>query len=345
MGVNRSRMPFPRLAFNPGSVPRIHAPSLNTIPTWRYALMRFITAAAIKRRSVTLLAAAIVLIAGVFTYNSLRVELFPEIDFPLVVVATTYPSADAEGVVQDVTAPIEAAILGSSGLETIQSTSFEGNSIVLATFVYGTDMANAESNIETALNALTFPAGVEEPEVGRFSPDQIPVIQFAVLSEQGPEIVAPLVESQILPRLEEIDGVLQVRASGEIQRQVVVSVDPSALESRGISLDQVTRALEDNNLALPTGLVFEEGRALPVRSGHRLASVEDIRNLAVAPDTWLEDVAQVTLTEGAPASISRTNGRPSHRRFRPEGSGGQHHRSDRSRPRSVGLHNQPSPRR
>ncbi len=273
--------------------------------------MRFITAAAIKRRSVTLLAAAIVLIAGVFTYNSLRVELFPEIDFPLVVVATTYPSADAEGVVQDVTAPIEAAILGSSGLETIQSTSFEGNSIVLATFVYGTDMANAESNIETALNALTFPAGVEEPEVGRFSPDQIPVIQFAVLSEQGPEIVAPLVESQILPRLEEIDGVLQVRASGEIQRQVVVSVDPSALESRGISLDQVTRALEDNNLALPTGLVFEEGRALPVRSGHRLASVEDIRNLAVAPDTRLEDVAQVTLTEGAPASISRTNGRPS----------------------------------
>ena len=61
--------------------------------------MGFITAAAIKRRSVTLLAAAIILVAGVFTYNSLRVELFPEIDFPLVVVTTSYPSADPEGVV------------------------------------------------------------------------------------------------------------------------------------------------------------------------------------------------------------------------------------------------------
>ncbi len=273
--------------------------------------MGFITAAAIKRRSVTLLAVAIVLVAGVFTYNSLRVELFPEIDFPLVVVTTSYPSADPEGVVQDVTAPIESAILGAAGLETLQSTSFEGNSIVLATFLYGTDMRNAESNIETALNAIPFPRGVEEPDVGRFSPDQIPVIQFSILSEQGPEVAAPLVKSQILPRLEEIDGVLQVRASGEIQRQVLVSVDPSALESRGLAMAQITRALEDNNLSLPTGLVFEAGRALPVRSGHLLTSVEDIRNLAVGPGTRLGDVAQVSLTEGAPSSISRTNGQPS----------------------------------
>ena len=273
--------------------------------------MGFITAAAIKRRSVTLLAVAIVLVAGVFTYNSLRVELFPEIDFPLVVVTTSYPSADPEGVVQDVTAPIESAILGAAGLETLQSTSFEGNSIVLATFVYGTDMRNAESNIETALNAIPFPRGVEEPDVGRFSPDQIPVIQFSILSEQGPEVAAPLVKSQILPRLEEIDGVLQVRASGEIQRQVLVSVDPSALESRGLAMAQITRALEDNNLSLPTGLVFEAGRALPVRSGHLLTSVEDIRNLAVGPGTRLGDVAQVSLTEGVPSSISRTNGQPS----------------------------------
>ena len=273
--------------------------------------MGFITAAAIKRRSVTLLAVVIVLVAGVFTYNSLRVELFPEIDFPLVVVATSYPSAGPEGVVQDVTAPIEAAILGAPGLETLQSTSFEGNSIVLATFVYGTDMANAESDIEVALNALSFPRGVEEPDVGRFSPDQIPVIQFSVLSEQGPEVAAPLVESQILPRLEEIDGVLDVRPSGEIQRQVLVSVDPSALESRGLALAQVTRALEDNNLSLPTGLVFEAGRALPVRSGHLLTSVEDIRNLAVGPDARLGDVAHVSLSDSAPSSVSRTNGQPS----------------------------------
>ena len=271
--------------------------------------MGFITAAAIKRRSVTILAAVIILVAGVFTYNSLRVELFPDIDFPLVVVTTSYPSADPEGVVQDVTGPIESAISSTTGLETLQSHSFEGNSIILATFVYGTDMSNAESSIESAINSLSFPSGVEEPDVGRFSPDQIPVIQFGVLSEQGPEVAAPLVESQILPRLRELDGVLQVRASGEISRQVVVSVDPSALEASGLTLSQVTNALEANNLSLTTGLVFEAGKAVPVRTGHLLDSVEDIQNLSVGPDTRLGDIALVSLTGGVPTSISRTNGK------------------------------------
>ena len=136
--------------------------------------MRFITAAAISRRTVTLLAVIILLAGGVFAYNSLQVELFPEIEFPLVVVTTSYPSADPEGVVKDVTAPIERVIEGTEGLESIQSTSFEGNSIVLATFQYGTDMADAESAVQNHVSVLTFPDGVDEPEVGRFDPGPVP---------------------------------------------------------------------------------------------------------------------------------------------------------------------------
>ena len=79
--------------------------------------MRFITAAAISRRTVTLVAAVLLLAGGVFAYNSLQVELFPEIEFPLVVVTTSYAGADPEGVVQDVTSPIERAISGAEGLE------------------------------------------------------------------------------------------------------------------------------------------------------------------------------------------------------------------------------------
>ena len=92
--------------------------------------MRFITAAAISRRTVTLLAVIILLAGGVFAYNTLQVELFPEIEFPLVVVTTSYPSADPQAVVQDVTEPIERVITGMEGLDTVQSNSFEGNSIV-----------------------------------------------------------------------------------------------------------------------------------------------------------------------------------------------------------------------
>ena len=195
--------------------------------------MHFITAAAISRRTVTMLAVVILLVGGVFAYNSLQVELFPDIEFPLVTVTTSYPSVDPEGVVQDVTAPIERAISGTEGLETVQSTSFEGNSIVLATFKFGTDMAKAQSSMETSINGLSFPSGVEEPEVGRFfGPDQIPVIQFSVVSEEGLDVAWPVVESQVLPALFDTDGILRVLVTGEVRRQVEVTVDAARLRAR-----------------------------------------------------------------------------------------------------------------
>ena len=276
--------------------------------------MRFITAAAISRRTVTLLAVIILLAGGVFAYNSLQVELFPEIEFPLVVVTTSYPSADPEGVVKDVTAPIERVIEGTEGLESIQSTSFEGNSIVLATFQYGTDMADAESAVQNHISVLTFPDGVDEPEVGRFDPDQFPVLQFSVITDDGTQIASEFVESRILPELSGIDGILQVLVTGEVEQQVRVSADPDRMLANDVALPQIAAALGENNVTLPAGLVFREGGSMPVKTIHILGSVEEVRNLAVSSTpsgvVMLRDVADVELTEGTPASISRTNGKP-----------------------------------
>ena len=276
--------------------------------------MRFITAAAISRRTVTLLAVVILLAGGVFAYNSLQVELFPEIEFPLVAVTTSYPAVDPEGVVQDVTSPIERAISGAEGLESVQSTSFEGNSIVLATFKFGTDMANAESVIESAVSGLSFPSGAERPLVGRFDPDQFPVLQFSVVSDEGVDALSELVQSRILPELYDIDGIMQVLVAGEVERQVQVAVDPDRLQANGIALFQVSAALSENNVTLPAGLIFDAGKSMPVKTTHTLGSVEDIKGLVVGASpsgpVMLGDVASVILTDGAPASISRTNGKP-----------------------------------
>ena len=276
--------------------------------------MRFITATAIQRRTVTLLAVFLLLAGGVIAYNSLQVELFPEIEFPLVVVSTSYPSADPEAVVTDVTAPIERVIEGTEGLETIQSTSFEGNSLVLATFRYGTDMEEAQSAIQNHVNVLTFAEGVEAPEVARFDPDQIPVIQFSVISDSGSNAVSEFVQSRILPELNAVDGVQQVTVTGEVERQVRVEADPARMLEYGVALPQIAAALSDNNVTLPAGLIFGAGSSMPVKTIHTLGSVEEIRDLVVGSSpsgpVRLRDVANVQLTDGAPTSISRTNGKP-----------------------------------
>ena len=260
-----------------------------------------------------MLAVFLLLAGGVFAYNSLQVELFPEIEFPLVVVTTSYPSADPEAVVRDVTAPIERIIDGTEGLDSVQSTSFEGNSLVLATFKFGTDMADAQSTIQNHVNVLTFPVGVEQPEVGRFDPDQFPVIQFSVITQDGTEIASQFVESRVLPELSGVEGILQVSVTGEVDRQVRVSADPDRMLANGVALPQIAAALSDNNVTLPAGLVFGGGSSLPVKTIHILGSVEEIRNLVVGASpsgpVLLRDVADVELTDGTPKSISRTNGR------------------------------------
>ena len=285
--------------------------------------IRFITAAAISKRTVTMLAVVILLAGGVYVYNSLKVELFPDIEFPLVAVNTSYPSVDPEGVVEDVTSPIEKAISGMDGLESVQSTSFEGNSLVLANFKFGTDMANAESNIEAAVSGLSFPVWVERPDVGRFNPNQVAVLQFSVIAEPEPDadpsgfvpsdLAVSTVRTLLLPELVTIDGVMDVQVTGEVQPQVLVAVDPDRLEAQGISLPQVSAALSENNVTFPTGLLFGTGEAMPVKTIHLLGSIADIRNLVVRSSpsgpVLLSDVASVASANEVPTSISRTNGR------------------------------------
>ncbi len=277
--------------------------------------MQFITGTAISKRTVTVLAVFIILIAGVTAYNSLRVELFPEVEFPLVTVTISYPGADPDAVVRDAAAPIERAVSGMQGLESVQSTTFEGNSIIFATFEFGTDMANAQSEIEAAIGAIPFVDGVEEPTVGRFNPGQLPVIQFSIISDGGATEIASVVQSQILPAVSDIDGVLQVQVTGETERRVQILADPDRLRERGVSLFQVSAALTENNLTLPAGIIFEGGQAIPANTTHAFDSIESIENLIVGVSesgtVRLRDVADVNFDEGFPSSISRTNGKPS----------------------------------
>ncbi|MDE2859980.1 MAG: efflux RND transporter permease subunit [Chloroflexota bacterium] len=277
--------------------------------------MHLITGMAISRRSVTLLAIIILLISGVTAYNTLRVDLFPEIEFPLVAITAEYPGANPDAVAAEVTAPIESAISGIDQLDRIQSTTFEGNTLVLATFVFGTDMTRAESDVEAAMSSLGLPEGVERPEVGRFSPQEFPVMQLSAVSDRDLADTRALVQSTILPALNEIDGVMRVTMVGEVERRVRITVNPQRMLENSISLERISAALTDNNLSTPAGLVFDGFQAMPAKTTHTLSSVEEIADLIIgASETGpvrLSDVADVRLAAGAPRTISRTNGKPS----------------------------------
>ena len=276
--------------------------------------MRFLTSMALRRPTVTVLAVILILGSGVSAYRSLQVELFPQIDFPLVAVFVPYPSADPEAVVRSVTDPIERAISDTPELESILSTSSEGRAAIFANFRYGTDMVQAQAAIEAAVGAVALPDGVQEPDIGRFNPDDFPVIQFSVISDRPLPEIQEFVQSRILPEISGLDGVMDVSLAGTIDRSVRIMVDAEKMAASNIPMFQIAGALSENNLTLPAGVIFDGSQAVIAKTTHTLQSIEDIENLIVGGSASgvvrLADVATVTLGDGVPDSIDRTNGKP-----------------------------------
>ena len=244
--------------------------------------MEFITRIALRIRSVTVLLIILILVSGLFTYRTLPVELFPEVEFPLVTVTAFYPASNPETVVSDVTVPIEDAIAGVDGLESIQSTSSEIISIVFSTFKFGTDMEEAENVISSNIRGIQFPEGITGPDIGRVNPDSFPVLQLSVTGERAVEEIQAIVESTILPEVQAVNGVFRVEVTGDVQRQVVISVDPEKMLARNISLFQIAQVLRSNNYTLPAGSIYNNGRVIPIKATNSYQSLEELANLVIA---------------------------------------------------------------
>jgi len=285
--------------------------------------LSFITELALRRTSVTILIVVSILLGGTLTYRSLSVELFPEIEFPLVTVSTYYPSSNPDAVVRNVTEPIENAISGVQGLESIQSSSFENRSVILASFKFGTDMREAELTIISNLNGISFPPGVDEPAVVRINPDTFPVIQLSVLGDREAIEVQEFVESLVVPAISSVDGVLRIELTGLVDHQVHVTVNTVRLSDFGISMLQLSRVLRENNVTLPGGSITQGSQTFPIRTTNSYNSLEQLQNLPIGLTSFqpsldnpenqvlLSDIAEITLGMGTGSSVSRTNGSPS----------------------------------
>ncbi len=276
-----------------------------------------ITRQALGRPAVVFLVTVLVIVAGVFAAFRLKTELFPDIDLPVVTVATSYPGASPDAVLDDVTIPVENAVAGVSELKELHSISTENLSIVTAEFDYGTNMEKMEQEIEASVNNLVLPSGASRPTVDRIDLADFPIIFFSLKGERDVSELETIARRDVLPAVEQVDGVARVTIEGAAAQQVWVTLDPQRLAQYGLTAQQVVKALEENNVSRPSGIIFDsEGRVLLVRTTSRYTSLEDISNLAVASSEaaspiLLGDIGQVQMATDPFASISRTNGLPS----------------------------------
>ncbi len=237
----------------------------------------------------TMLMLAIVVL-GFMGYQRLKVDQFPNIDFPVVVVVTDYPGASPEIVESEVTKKVEEAVNSIAGLSSLTSRSYEGSSVVIIEFNLNMESRKAAEEVREKV-ALVRPAlrtDVKESRVLRFDPAASAIYRLALVpdvSKGKPPNAVELTNwaDQVMrKRLENVRGVGSVSLVGGTKREINLYLDPKAMEALGVSADQVVSAIRAENQDIAVGSVRSSARDVVVQLNARIQRPEDFGKVIVA---------------------------------------------------------------
>ena len=253
----------------------------------------FFTRISIQNPVLATMMMAALMVLGIFSYQRLRVDQFPDINFPVVVVTTEYPGASPESVETDVTRPVEEAVNTVSGIKTLSSRSYEGQSVVIVEFDLTIDPAKAAQDVreKIAIVKVAFRKEVKEPKISRFDPADKPIISLSVAAAdtgagsanaRTARDLTTLTDQLIKKRIENVRGVGSVTIVGGVKREVQVQLKPLELESLGIGVDQVINAIKGENQELPAGAIRSAEREQVIQIKGKIKAIDDFNNIIVA---------------------------------------------------------------
>ena len=243
------------------------------------------------------------LVLGVAGYLGLGVDRFPKIEFPNITIMTVYAGASPEEVETEVSDKIEQQVNTIGGIETLQSTSAEGLSLVIVQFALEKDInvAAEEVRSKVSLAVSQLPPDAEQPVVQKMDTGSVPVISYAVSGDRDLKAVYEYVDKVVSRRVETVNGVGEVQIIGGRERQINIVIDPYRLRAYGLTVSDITDAVARQNTQVPGGLVEQGDHQLTLRTPGRLKSIAEFGNLSIktldGTAIRLADVA--TIADGA----------------------------------------------
>jgi len=268
---------------------------------------------------VVLLAVVLLFGGGIYAATQVQQDLLPDISIPAVIVITPDPGASPQVVDTQVSVPLVNALAGVSGVDTVQSTSSQGASLVVVLFKDGVDLKSAQQDVNTAVaNARTFlPPQTPASTIQTFSTNSIPILVYAVSADESLGDLAGQLRSQALPKLKGLAGVSSVVITGAPTDEVDVTLDPIRELAAGVSPAQVAAALQQASVVQSIGSLRSGTATIPLQISGSLTSLDQITSIVVAPATKLSkkpvtvgDVATVQVVSVPADTITRTDGKP-----------------------------------
>lgn len=265
--------------------------------------------------------------AGIISTNQIKVETYPDVTFPALIIKGVYPGASAEAVEQEVTIPIEDLLENSTKYDDLTSTSSENASVISLMYPFGTDIEETKRELEDIVSKAELPEEAEV-EVISMSAGARPVYEAALSSEDADELQQKL-EDDIVPELEGLPGVNSVSLSGIKETTLSIEVDEKKASEYGLTLNDIKDKIKQSEYSLPLGSVDEEDTTIPVKLQGSIDSLDKLKDTKfVIESSQSQQVAQqssppqerkeVVLTDFAEVTeasekneISRFNGQES----------------------------------
>jgi len=262
----------------------------------------------------------LVILAGIFSYFTMPLNLFPDVNRPVVSVIVQWPSAAADDVAREVTHPVEVRLSAIDGVHKVTSTSRDEVSAVKVEFEYGIGIEEAANRVIAELPRVTgeLPAGAREPLVFKITEAARPAITLAVSAAAGYDLdlgqIRRIAANPLRDAILRIGDVAEAEVFGGDRRQVTVDLDRNKLEAYGLTVDQVAAALERSNLSFPAGLIHRDGMRF-LLTAKRLAVLPNDLGEVLVPmpggtHVRVSDLGAVGWGTADPTSLFRGNMKP-----------------------------------
>ncbi len=271
----------------------------------------------LENRPLVLVAALLLTVFGIHTATRMPVDVFPDLTAPTVTVITEAHGMAPTEVENQVTFPIETAVNGASGVRRVRSATAVGISVVWVEFDWGTDIRHARQIVSEKMVTVAgeLPAEVEKPVLAPVSSVMGEILFLALTSDKHtPTELRTFSETSIRRRLLAVPGVAQVTPIGGGEKQFQVVIAPAALQTHGVTVAQVVRALEEGNENVSAGIINERGAEWLVTGMGRLRTLEDIGETVVTARAGVPvrvaDVGEVKLGVAPKRGEASAMGKP-----------------------------------
>ncbi|WP_423409856.1 efflux RND transporter permease subunit [Heyndrickxia sp. MSNUG] len=273
--------------------------------------MQFLTKFSLKNSFAVFIISFLLILGGLYSFTRLKVDLLPNIEFPQLSIEVVYPGASPQDINEQVTEKLETKLKGIEGIKKMLSSSFESIAIINLEFPFNTDLDDAEQQVNTYIKEAGLPENVQT-NVNRFSFGSFPIFNISLFAK-GDQDLEQLVNEEIIPDLNKIQGINSVSVGGQTEDVLQITVDQKKASQLALSLNEIKETINSKKFSFPAGNLNENEIQVPVRVQEKIEEINELENLLIkskyepeAPAVKLGDIASIEVVTEKP-EITRYN--------------------------------------